>query len=55
MLPNPLETADLLIFTEEILNLKLNFSCSVSEAFSELCQPLRWNLFSQKNPSILHI
>ena len=30
MLPNPLETADLLTFTEEILNGKLHFLCSES-------------------------
>ena len=28
MCPNPLETADLVTFTEEILNGKLHFSCS---------------------------
>ena len=29
MLPNPLETEDLVTFTEEILNGKLHFLCSV--------------------------
>ena len=29
MWPNPLETADLVAFTEEILNEKLHFLCSV--------------------------
>ena len=29
MLPNPLETADLVKFTEEILNGKLRFLCTV--------------------------
>ena len=29
MWPNPQETADLVTFTEEILNGKLHFSCSV--------------------------
>ena len=29
MCPNPQETVDLLIFTEEILNGKLHFLCSV--------------------------
>ena len=28
MLPNPLETADLVTFTQEILNGKLHFFCS---------------------------
>ena len=28
MLPNPQETADLVIFTEEFLNVKLHFLCS---------------------------
>ena len=30
MRPNPQETADLVTFTEEILNGKLHFLCSVS-------------------------
>ena len=30
MWPNPQETADLVTFTEEILNRKLSFFCSVS-------------------------
>ena len=30
MLPNPQETADLVIFTEEFLNVKLHFLCSVT-------------------------
>ena len=30
MWPNPLETADLVTFTEEILNGKLHFLCNVS-------------------------
>ena len=29
MLPNPLETADLVTFTEEILNGKLHFLCTM--------------------------
>ena len=29
MCPNPQETADLVTFTEEILDVKLNFLCSV--------------------------
>ena len=29
MCPNPQETADLVTFTEEILNAKLHFLCSV--------------------------
>ena len=32
MSPNPQETADLVIFSEEILNGKLHFLCSVVEA-----------------------
>ena len=30
MRPNPLETADLVAFTEEILNEKLHFLCSAT-------------------------
>ena len=33
MWPNPQETADLVTFTEEILNEKLHFLCSVRIAF----------------------
>ena len=32
MRPNPLETAELVTFTEEILNRKLHFFCSVEIA-----------------------
>ena len=45
MRPNSQETADLVIFTEEILNGKLHFLCSVnensthpSEEFKVLCK-----------------
>ena len=31
MLPNPQETADLITFTEEVLNEKLHFLCSDSD------------------------
>ena len=34
MRPNPQETADLLIFTEEILNGKLRFLCSVDQTLA---------------------
>ena len=35
MSPNPQETADLVIFTEEILNRKLRFLCSVPKIVLE--------------------
>ena len=35
MWPNPLETADLVTFTEEILNGKLQFLCSVGLSIIE--------------------
>ena len=40
MWPNPLETVDLVTFTEEILNGKFHFLCSVSEA--------NWNIWPFK-------
>ena len=36
MWPNPQETADLVTFTEEILNGKLHFLCSVVSGFEPL-------------------
>ena len=36
MWPNPQETADLVTFTEEILNGKLHFLCSVMETLMTL-------------------
>ena len=33
MWPNPQETADLVTFTEEILNGKLHFLCSATDVF----------------------
>ena len=40
MWPNPEETADLVTFTEEILNGKLHFLYSVSKPISHSCFPL---------------
>ena len=40
MRPNPQETADLVTFTEEIINGKLHFLCSVSDqCFLSLSSP----------------
>ena len=44
MLPNPQETADLVTFTEEILNGKPHFLCSVFYTFQN-CQESREPLF----------
>ena len=48
MWPNPQETADLLKFTEEILNGKLHFLCSVTEKRRRknnqiIINPKRWD------------
>ena len=47
MWPNPQETVDLVTFTEEILNGKLYFLCSVirSEVYSESYQTSETRLF----------
>ena len=52
MWPNPQETADLVIFTEDILNGKLHFLCSVRFSF-DILQKLSFNFlvcfFCKKN------
>ena len=46
MLPNPQETADLIIFTEEIFNGKLHFLCTTSIVI--ILQESAWNFFWDK-------
>ena len=47
MWPSPLETADLVTCTEEILNGKLHFLCSVSETYLEPTQRSKMELFKK--------
>ena len=50
MWPNPQETADLVTFTEEILNGKLHFLCSdVSVEFRCSCQEFFLKIAALKN------
>ena len=49
MWPNPQETADLVTFTEEILNEKFHFLCSVDQAFNapshEKLESIQYNAY----------
>ena len=48
MQPNPQETADLVTFTEEILNGKLHFLCSVREMFLMEMEAMEDNFWGAK-------
>ena len=52
MWPNPQENADLVIFTEEILNGKLHFLCNVWKAFSLFVCLFLLIIFNQFSTSI---
>ena len=47
MRPNPQETADLLTFTEEVLNGKLHFLCSVVSVILEILYLLLSRFFTE--------
>ena len=44
MWPNPLETADLVTFAEEILDRKLHFLCSAGYGFADVLTSLGTNM-----------
>ena len=47
MWPNPQETADMVKFTEEILNRKLHFLCSVQDFYQFITKLLMIKFYDQ--------